>query len=53
VRLGLGVGLEKGGVCFGLTGSSPSYQTIRALESSLSPIVIFATNRGVCTIRGV
>ncbi|CAM9362762.1 unnamed protein product, partial [Discosporangium mesarthrocarpum] len=24
----------------------------RALESSLSPIVIFATNRGVCTIRG-
>lgn len=23
-----------------------------ALESSLSPIVIFATNRGVCTIRG-
>ena len=24
----------------------------RALESSLSPIVIFATNRGQCTIRG-
>jgi len=24
----------------------------KALESSLSPIVIFATNRGVCTIRG-
>eukprot|EP00043_Microstomoeca_roanoka_P014912 m.148684 g.148684 ORF g.148684 m.148684 type:complete len:456 (+) comp16140_c0_seq1:162-1529(+) len=24
----------------------------RALESSLSPIVIFATNRGFCTIRG-
>jgi len=24
----------------------------RALESSLSPIVIFATNRGVCQIRG-
>uniref|UniRef100_A0A6V2U2W2 RuvB-like helicase n=2 Tax=Heterosigma akashiwo TaxID=2829 RepID=A0A6V2U2W2_HETAK len=24
----------------------------RALESSLSPIVIFATNRGVCTIKG-
>ncbi|KAJ3117088.1 RuvB-like protein 1 [Nowakowskiella sp. JEL0407] len=24
----------------------------RALESSLSPIVIFATNRGSCTIRG-
>ncbi|PNW79413.1 hypothetical protein CHLRE_09g414050v5 [Chlamydomonas reinhardtii] len=24
----------------------------RALESSLSPIVIFATNRGLCTIRG-
>lgn len=24
----------------------------RALESSLSPIVIFATNRGKCTIRG-
>ncbi|EGF78016.1 hypothetical protein BATDEDRAFT_91131 [Batrachochytrium dendrobatidis JAM81] len=24
----------------------------RALESSLSPIVIFATNRGICTIRG-
>jgi len=24
----------------------------RALESSLSPIVIFATNRGVCRIRG-
>jgi RuvB-like protein 1 (pontin 52) len=23
----------------------------RALESTLSPIVIFATNRGVCTIR--
>ncbi len=23
----------------------------RALESSLSPIVIFATNRGMCTIR--
>eukprot|EP00919_Chromeraceae_sp_WS-2016_P022604 GHVR01053659.1.p1 GENE.GHVR01053659.1~~GHVR01053659.1.p1 ORF type:complete len:457 (+),score=123.16 GHVR01053659.1:66-1436(+) len=24
----------------------------RALESPLSPIVIFATNRGVCTVRG-
>ncbi|ORZ41559.1 TIP49 C-terminus-domain-containing protein [Catenaria anguillulae PL171] len=24
----------------------------RALESTLSPIVIFATNRGMCTIRG-
>jgi RuvB-like protein 1 (pontin 52) len=24
----------------------------RALESSLSPIVVMATNRGVCTIRG-
>jgi len=24
----------------------------RALESSLSPIVIFATNRGICNIRG-
>lgn len=24
----------------------------RALESSISPIVIFATNRGICTIRG-
>merc|ERR1712010_278459 len=24
----------------------------RALESSLAPIIIFATNRGVCTIRG-
>lgn len=24
----------------------------RALESSLAPIVIFATNRGRCTIRG-
>lgn len=24
----------------------------KALESSLSPIVIFATNRGACTIRG-
>ncbi len=24
----------------------------RALESSLSPIVIFATNRGTCTVRG-
>ena len=24
----------------------------RALESSLSPIVVFATNRGVCEIRG-
>eukprot|EP00455_Lapot_gusevi_P010787 TRINITY_DN1491_c0_g1_i2.p1 TRINITY_DN1491_c0_g1~~TRINITY_DN1491_c0_g1_i2.p1 ORF type:complete len:459 (+),score=162.20 TRINITY_DN1491_c0_g1_i2:80-1456(+) len=24
----------------------------RALESSLAPIVIFATNRGMCTIRG-
>ena len=23
----------------------------RALESSLSPIVIFATNRGVCNVR--
>lgn len=23
----------------------------RALESSLSPIVIFATNRGICTVR--
>lgn len=23
----------------------------RALESSLSPIVIFATNRGVCDVR--
>jgi len=23
----------------------------RALESSLSPIVIFATNRGMCSIR--
>ena len=27
-------------------------QLNRALESTLSPIVIFATNRGVCTIRG-
>jgi RuvB-like protein 1 (pontin 52) len=25
----------------------------RALESSLSPIVVFATNRGICTIRFV
>jgi RuvB-like protein 1 len=24
----------------------------RALESTISPIVIFATNRGICTIRG-
>lgn len=24
----------------------------RALESSISPVVIFATNRGMCTIRG-
>merc|ERR1711998_471056 len=24
----------------------------RALESSLSPVVVFATNRGICTIRG-
>merc|ERR1712007_370166 len=24
----------------------------RALESTLSPIIIFATNRGICTIRG-
>lgn len=24
----------------------------RALESSLAPIVVFATNRGLCTIRG-
>lgn len=24
----------------------------RALESTLSPIIVFATNRGVCTIRG-
>ncbi|KAL0318262.1 UNVERIFIED_CONTAM: RuvB-like protein 1 [Sesamum calycinum] len=24
----------------------------RALESSLSPIVIFATNRGICSVRG-
>lgn len=24
----------------------------RALESTLAPVVIFATNRGVCTIRG-
>ena len=24
----------------------------RALESTLSPIVVFATNRGVCTVRG-
>merc|ERR1712201_68932 len=24
----------------------------RALESTLAPIVVFATNRGVCTIRG-
>jgi len=24
----------------------------RSLESPLSPIVVFATNRGVCTIRG-
>jgi len=23
----------------------------RALESAISPIVIFATNRGICTIR--
>lgn len=25
----------------------------RALESALSPIVIFATNRGICSVRGV
>ena len=24
----------------------------RALESSLAPIVVFATNRGICEIRG-
>merc|ERR1712216_915174 len=24
----------------------------RVIESSLSPIIVFATNRGVCTIRG-
>ena len=24
----------------------------RALESALSPIIVFATNRGICTIRG-
>merc|ERR1712078_213551 len=24
----------------------------RALESTLSPIIIFATNRGICTIKG-
>ena len=24
----------------------------RALESTLSPIIVFATNRGICTIRG-
>ncbi len=24
----------------------------RALESAISPIVVFATNRGMCTIRG-
>ncbi len=24
----------------------------RALESTLAPIVILATNRGICTIRG-
>jgi len=24
----------------------------RALESNLAPIVILATNRGICTIRG-
>jgi len=24
----------------------------RALESTLAPIVIFATNRGICTVRG-
>ena len=24
----------------------------RALESPLSPIVVFATNRGMCTVRG-
>lgn len=23
----------------------------RALESTISPIVIFATNRGICTVR--
>ena len=26
--------------------------TFRALESTIAPIVIFATNRGKCTIRG-
>ena len=24
----------------------------RALESTISPIVIFASNRGICTVRG-
>merc|ERR1712187_1061164 len=24
----------------------------RSLESTLSPIIVFATNRGICTIRG-
>jgi RuvB-like protein 1 (pontin 52) len=24
----------------------------RALESTLAPIVVFATNRGICTVRG-
>lgn len=25
----------------------------KALESSLAPIVVLATNRGVCTVRGI
>jgi hypothetical protein len=30
----------------------PAAPPCRALESSLAPIVIFATNRGICEIRG-
>ena len=36
----------------GLSGLLTCLYAYRALESSLSPIVIFATNRGICTIRG-
>ena len=32
--------------------ADPPPKNNRALESSLAPIVVFATNRGMCDIRG-
>ena len=35
-----------------ISNGDPVTPPFRALESTIAPIVVFATNRGRCTIRG-